>query len=262
MLFEPCCSPSTDWKKNFIVHLCWQYRRIPSLRLVFKAFWTFSFAVDRLKKKLYCPRCFETFRATWARASDGCSGTLTWRIGFTASSPRRSRERRPGTRSRSRLSNPSSLSLREEVSYADCKPSILRSSCRGLAPRLPCTGEWHHRVTSLRAHRDMVVFPAAVEEAVNQKDDPLLSLLRSVYVDSTDPTPAEVRRGHQDMLGSFLLSHTTDTKQLPSIIHTESSFSIYLLLVAKSLMFSQGCSELQVLWFVLCKISNIIDIIS
>lgn len=57
----------------------------------------------------------------------------------------------------------------------------------------------------------MAVFPAAVEEAVNRKDDPLLALLKSVYVDSTDPEPAEVRRGHRDMLGSFLLSQTTDT---------------------------------------------------
>ncbi|XP_075872522.1 NADH dehydrogenase [ubiquinone] 1 alpha subcomplex assembly factor 4 [Nelusetta ayraudi] len=35
---------------------------------------------------------------------------------------------------------------------------------------------------------------AAVEEAVNRKDDPLLALLRSVYVDSTDPAPAEATK--------------------------------------------------------------------
>lgn len=48
---------------------------------------------------------------------------------------------------------------------------------------------------------------------MNRKDDPLLALLRSVYVDSTDPAPAEVRRGHRDMLGSILLSqsHTIQT---------------------------------------------------
>lgn len=53
--------------------------------------------------------------------------------------------------------------------------------------------------------------------AVNRKDDPLLALLKSVYVDSTDPAPAEVRRGYQDTLGSFLLSYITDTKQLQQV---------------------------------------------
>lgn len=72
------------------------------------------------------------------------------------------------------------------------------------------------------------MFPAAsVEEAVSRKDDPLLALLRSVYVDSTDPAPAEVRRGHRDMLGSILLSqsHTLYKQQTTaSRIYPESNF--------------------------------------
>lgn len=39
---------------------------------------------------------------------------------------------------------------------------------------------------------------SAVETAdlVNQKNDPLLTLLKSVYVESKDPATAEVRPGH------------------------------------------------------------------
>lgn len=48
------------------------------------------------------------------------------------------------------------------------------------------------------AHESGVVCFSAVgaEDPVNKKNDPLLNLLKSVYVESTDPAAAEVRPGH------------------------------------------------------------------
>lgn len=58
-----------------------------------------------------------------------------------------------------------------------------------LAPRHPVTQPPQQPPTAAATSEG-----AAVEEAINRKDDPLLALLKSVYVDSTDPVPAEATK--------------------------------------------------------------------
>lgn len=59
---------------------------------------------------------------------------------------------------------------------------------------------------------------AAVRDKIYKKDDHLLSLLREVYVDSTDPTPAQARKD--------VLSKQQEERRLPKQTFKNDYFSI------------------------------------
>lgn len=99
----------------------------------------------------------------------------------------------------------------------------------GLGPRLLRTPLWKPP-DSGRSLWHCCVPAVDQAQAVHQKNDPLLDLLKSVYVESTDPAPAEVRTGHwlmltgtstQEHLVRLAHQHLTYyyTYNLPGVVH-------------------------------------------